>query len=163
MFLFSVNDNYFAFDIDKVQEVAEPRGMTAIPGTIGYLKGAMNYKGSLYLIIDTASLFLSTPLDSPDTDIIIIISDKEFRVGFLADSIIGAISTGELSADGKSAGEISAGELSAEGKSAGEINAGDFFYKGFFEHNGRSVKLIDCKRVLSAIERTIDDSNYRQA
>jgi purine-binding chemotaxis protein CheW len=140
MFVFSVNDNYFAFEIDKVKEVVELRKFVSVPGSLEYIRGAINYKGTLYCIIDTALFFKLNQCSVSDCDIIIL-ADKEFKVGFLAEQIAGAVNVTELKKGVRAKGPE------------------DEFIKGYCNLNGNKVKLIDTKKVFKIIENNVYDNN----
>ncbi len=138
IFVFFVDNDFFAFKVQTVQEVTEMRRLVKVPGSLGYIKGAINYKGTLYCIIDPSLLFKHNRTHDDnkaerDFDIIIL-SDDRYKVGFLAEKIIGV-----KSIDGSGEEAVQAAKAT--------------FLNGVCKVDGFDVKLIDEKEVFNTIER----------
>ncbi len=95
IFAFYIGGRHYAFEIDKVAEVTEPRRLVSIPKSLKYIKGVINFKGMLYSIIDTYSIFSLEPKHSQEHDIIIL-EDENYRLGFLSERVIGALTIPEF-------------------------------------------------------------------
>jgi purine-binding chemotaxis protein CheW len=139
MFVFCAGNEYYAFNIEKVKEVAELRQFVLIPRSLEYIKGVMNYKGALYCIIDTFSFFNIKAGDTLNCDIIIL-SDTQYKIGFLAERIIGAVNVSKL-------------------KSKSLPKAKDDLIMGYYKLNDNEVRLIDTEKLLKTIEDAVYNTN----
>ena len=141
MFVFCAGNEYFAFDIEKVKEVAELRQFILVPRSLEYIKGVMNYKGTLYCIIDTFSFFDIQADDTSNCDIIIL-SDEEYKIGFLAEKIIGNVNASNLK------------RKSAE-------KAKDDLIMEYYKLGDNEVRLIDTEKLLKTLEDDVYNTNLK--
>jgi len=87
--IFKLKEGLFALEIGKVQNIEKIIRITEIPEAKPHIKGVINLRGDLIIIID-----LNNKLSGVDTEItnqsrIVILSNSECKVGLIVDSVVG--------------------------------------------------------------------------
>ena len=95
---FKLDGEAFATNIAKVREVLEYEEITRVPGTLDYMQGVINVRGSVVPVVDLRKQF-SLGISEPTVDTCIIISevaidDMVTIVGVFADSVQEVIELG---------------------------------------------------------------------
>ena len=67
---FKLGNEFYAIDVQQVQEVFIPSSITAIPQAGQHVAGVINYRGTILTVIDLKQRLLvrSTPRSSEDED-----------------------------------------------------------------------------------------------
>lgn len=88
---FKLDQEMFAVEIAKVQEVLELTSLTKVPQTPPYMKGVINLRGNVVPVVDLRMRFgLGETVKSQDARIIILevaVEGEKTMVGALADSV----------------------------------------------------------------------------
>lgn len=84
--IFKVADEEFGVDIDKVKEIIKIEKTTKIPNAEEYVKGIINLRGNIIVIINLAQkLGLTIKEENKDTRIIVVETTKT-NIGMIVDS-----------------------------------------------------------------------------
>lgn len=95
---FKLDGEAFATNIAKVREVLEYDEVTRVPGTLEYMQGVINVRGSVVPVVDLRMQF-NLGISDPTVDTCIIISEVEIDdivtvIGVFADSVQQVIELG---------------------------------------------------------------------
>ena len=95
---FKLDGESFATNIAKVREVLEYEEITRVPGTLEYMQGVINVRGSVVPVVDLRIQF-HLGISDPTVDTCIIISEVEIDgivtiIGVFADSVQEVIELG---------------------------------------------------------------------
>ncbi len=95
---FLLNEELFAVEINKVLEVLDMRAVTRVPQTPKYIKGIINFRGTVLPVIDT-QIKLESEVGKATDNIIIVLNfeynRKEIIIGATADRVKDVISVAE--------------------------------------------------------------------
>lgn len=86
--LFKLGDEFFAFNIAVVDEIAELLPMNRVPRSPAFIAGVINFHGRVVAVHDLAAFFSFTSgkKDSALKRIIVLVQ-KGYNIGFLVDSV----------------------------------------------------------------------------
>lgn len=95
MLVFKINNELYGIDILKVQEILNFIQPTPIPNCPDYLKGIINLRGTIILVIDLRARFhFDEPMDSNNCVIVVVaIGNKKY--GLVVDSVSDVITINE--------------------------------------------------------------------
>ena len=137
--LFSLHDEFMAFDVKAVIEVITYKELMRIPGKTSLIKGVINYRGTYISVIDTREKFNLPSYQELKKDVIVIIelsSLENKKIGILADKVLGIHTTQERNI--KELSGISTGQNS--------------FLKGIIDSSRGPCYLIDPQELFSSEE-----------
>lgn len=85
--IFSVNQNRYSIDIEKVETIIRAAFITPLPDSPDYVLGVLNIKGEFIPVIDLSSLFEKKPSQIKPSQFFILTRCKDSRVALLGDKI----------------------------------------------------------------------------
>lgn len=85
--VFSIENEEYAAEIDKVERILEFEKITRIPDSPVYLKGVINYQGKILPIIDLKERFNLPKTSIKENSKIIIAKEDEGSIGFIIDNV----------------------------------------------------------------------------
>jgi purine-binding chemotaxis protein CheW len=71
LLLFTIGENRYALDLHDIAEVLTPPSMFPVPWAPPYIKGTMNFHGSLVAVVDLAD-FLQIGATAPDGTLLVL-------------------------------------------------------------------------------------------
>lgn len=134
---FTLSGLVHAIEMEKVQRIIRPPAITHLPSTPQFIKGVINLRGEVVIVIDIRS-FLGIPLSEDTTScriIIIKINNKTCGVG--VDSILQVVKIPQ--------------DIIQPPLSTLDYQSQDFI-KGEFLHGDKLFTLLDLKKILSSKE-----------
>ena len=85
--VFNINNELYGIDILKVQEILNFIQPTPIPNCPDYLKGIINLRGTIILVIDLRARFhFDSPMD-PNNCVIVVVAIGNKKYGLVVDSV----------------------------------------------------------------------------
>ncbi len=139
---FYINNEVFAIDTLKVQNILELKTYTKVPNSKEYLLGVINLHGNIFPIADLRMMMKLKDFENTvDTSIIVISNDgkPESMIGLVVDSVKEVF---DLSAETKLEEPVISG-------STGLINS----FIGTIKHNEDFVHIIDINDMVKEIEK----------
>lgn len=85
--IFRSNDNEFALDIMKVQEIIRLKKITDVPQANKYIIGVVNLRGAVLPVLDFKLMIRNISSDFNTTKRIIIVELDGYKIGVLVDSV----------------------------------------------------------------------------
>lgn len=85
--VFKIDDEFYAIDILKVQEIVNYMTPSPIPNTPEYFKGVINLRGIIIPVIDLRARFNFEKPMNPDSSVVVVVSIDEKRYGLIVDSV----------------------------------------------------------------------------
>ncbi len=93
--VFNINNELYGIDILKVQEILNFIQPTPIPNCPDYLKGIINLRGTIILVIDLRARFhFSAPMD-PNNCVIVVVAIGNKKYGLVVDSVSDVLTINE--------------------------------------------------------------------
>ena len=93
--VFKINNELYGIDILKVQEILNFIQPTPIPNCPDYLKGIINLRGTIILVIDLRARFhFEEPMD-PDNCVIVVVAIGNKKYGLVVDSVSDVLTINE--------------------------------------------------------------------
>ena len=128
-----VNGLEFCVDINNVREIRGWTPATPLPRAPSYVRGVINLRGKVLLIIDLAARLGLSPMEPTTTSVITVIDTKEQPVGLLVEAVsdILAVSDNDIQPT-PNVGSVAAGQ----------------FVRGVLNYEGRMISLIAIDEVL---------------
>jgi purine-binding chemotaxis protein CheW len=132
-----VNGLEFCVDINNVREIRGWTPATPLPRAPSYVRGVINLRGKVLLIIDLAARLGLSPMEPNATSVISVIDTCGQPVGLLVEAVsdILAVSDNDIQPT-PNIGEVAAGE----------------FVSGVLNYEGRMISLIAIEEVLGHVE-----------
>lgn len=84
--VFSVNKEEFGVDITEVREIIKVGDITRIPNAEHYIKGVINLRGKIIVVIDLAKKIMVQENQLTDDSRIVVVEIDDVNVGILVDS-----------------------------------------------------------------------------
>jgi purine-binding chemotaxis protein CheW len=85
--IFRLADEYFALDIQAVQEIVRMQAITSIPGSDPWVEGITNLRGRVVPVLDLR-VRCGVPAGAPTAETrIVVVSGTEGMVGLIVDSV----------------------------------------------------------------------------
>ncbi len=85
--VFKIDDEFYAIDILKVQEIVNYMEPSTIPNTPEYFKGIINLRGIIIPIIDLRTRFNFAKLSKEEHSVIVVVMIDSKRHGLIVDSV----------------------------------------------------------------------------
>lgn len=93
--VFNINNELYGIDILKVQEILNFIQPTPIPNCPDYLKGIINLRGTIILVIDLRARFhFDFPMD-PNNCVIVVVAIGNKKYGLVVDSVSDVLTINE--------------------------------------------------------------------
>ncbi len=93
--VFKINNELYGIDILKVQEILNFIQPTPIPNCPDYLKGIINLRGTIILVIDLRARFhFEEPMD-PNNCVIVVVAIGNKKYGLVVDSVSDVLTINE--------------------------------------------------------------------
>lgn len=93
--VFNINNELYGIDILKVQEILNFIRPTPIPNCPDYLKGIINLRGTIILVIDLRARFhFDSPMD-PNNCVIVVVAIGNKKYGLVVDSVSDVLTINE--------------------------------------------------------------------
>lgn len=93
--VFNINNELYGIDILKVQEILNFIQPTPIPNCPNYLKGIINLRGTIILVIDLRARFhFDSPMD-PNNCVIVVVAIGNKKYGLVVDSVSDVLTINE--------------------------------------------------------------------
>lgn len=93
--VFNINNELYGIDILKVQEILNFIQPTPIPNCPDYLKGIINLRGTIILVIDLRARFhFDSPMD-PNNCVIVVVAIGNKKYGLVVDSVSDVLTINE--------------------------------------------------------------------
>ena len=93
--VFNINNELYGIDILKVQEILNFIQPTPIPNCPDYLKGIINLRGTIILVIDLRARFhFDSPMD-PNNCVIVVVAIGNKKYGLVDDSVSDVLTINE--------------------------------------------------------------------
>lgn len=93
--VFNINNELYGIDILKVQEILNFIQPTPIPNCSDYLKGIINLRGTIILVIDLRARFhFDSPMD-PNNCVIVVVAIGNKKYGLVVDSVSDVLTINE--------------------------------------------------------------------
>ena len=93
--VFNINNELYGIDILKVQEILNFIQPTPIPNCPDYLKGIINLRGTIILVIDLRARFhFDSPMD-PNNCVIVVVAIGNKKYGMVVDSVSDVLTINE--------------------------------------------------------------------
>lgn len=93
--VFNINNELYGIDILKVQEILNFIQPTPIPNCHDYLKGIINLRGTIILVIDLRARFhFDAPMD-PENCVIVVVAIGNKKYGLVVDSVSDVLTINE--------------------------------------------------------------------
>jgi purine-binding chemotaxis protein CheW len=73
---FSIGDEQFAVNVDRVLEVLQKQTITNVPNSPDFFKGVINFRGEIIPVVDT-SIKLNLPVETLDEHYVVIVIELE--------------------------------------------------------------------------------------
>ncbi len=86
---FLLSSERYAIEMNTIREVAIVTRITGIPGLPNFIRGVMNYRGSILSIVDLKEFFDLPKAGITDFNRIIVLCSVDMEFGLLTDQIIG--------------------------------------------------------------------------
>lgn len=86
---FLLSSERYAIEMNIIREVAMITRITVIPGLPDFIRGVMNYRGSILSIVDLKQFFDLPKAGITDFNRIIVLSSANMEFGLLTDQIFG--------------------------------------------------------------------------
>ena len=138
---FTLEDEVFAMDIDRVREVLEFTSVTRVPRVPEYMRGVINLRGSVVPVVDLRLKFGMSKTEKKVNTCIIItevsVEGESVVLGALADSV-------------REVMDMEAKSIEAAPKIGTKLNTE--FIKGMGRRDSEFVMILDMDRVFSVDE-----------
>jgi len=85
--VFSLNDEEFGINIDKVREIVQPRKIVKLPQSLDFIEGIINLRGEIIPIVDLKKRYYGTKTETNETTRIIIVDLGDWDIGIIVDNV----------------------------------------------------------------------------
>jgi len=85
--VFSIDEQEYGIDIEKVQEIIRVPVVTRLPGTADYVLGITNLRGSVIPIVDLKKISLGLSTAPTEESRVIVVEVGEKRMGLVVDEV----------------------------------------------------------------------------
>ena len=92
LIIFSVGQEEYGLEIDKIQEVIRLRSIKKLPSTPGFILGVMNLRGNIIPVVGLREKFGLEKQESGTFTRIIVVNHKDKLVGMVVDEVNQVIS-----------------------------------------------------------------------
>jgi purine-binding chemotaxis protein CheW len=138
---FTVCDEHFAVNVNKVLEVLQKQHITKVPNAPGYIKGIINFRGDVVPVFESRIKF-SLPERDPNIPFVVIVLDLSrendvFRIGAIVDKVKDVINIDDK-------------DIKPVPHMSNEFNAN--FLQGIFKQNDNFIMLLDVEKVFTGDE-----------
>ena len=132
-----VNGLEFCVDINNVREIRGWTPATPLPRAPDYVRGVINLRGKVLLIIDLAARLGLAPMEAKSTSVITVIDTSGQPVGLLVEAVsdILAVNDSDIQPT-PNVGSVAAGQ----------------FVRGVLNYEGRMISLIAIEEVLGTVD-----------
>jgi purine-binding chemotaxis protein CheW len=141
---FTLGEEVFAVDVQKVREVLDFTSITKVPRTPDFMRGVINLRGSVVPVIDMRLKFgMEVTEETVDTCVIVMevrLDDETTVIGALADSV-------------KEVFDLDPEQIEPPPRIGTSLNTE--FIHGMGKHNEQFIIILDIDRVFSADELTL--------
>jgi purine-binding chemotaxis protein CheW len=138
---FTLGEEVFAVDVQKVREVLDFTSITKVPRTPDFMRGVINLRGSVVPVIDMRLKFgMEGTEEAVDTCVIVMevsLDDETTVIGALADSV-------------KEVFDLDPEQIEPPPRIGTSLNTE--FIHGMGKHNEQFIIILDINRVFSADE-----------
>ena len=93
--VFNINNELYGIDILKVQEILNFIQPTPIPNCPDYLKGIINLRGTIILVIDLRARFHFEEPMNPENCVIVVVAIGSKKYGLVVDSVSDVLTINE--------------------------------------------------------------------
>ncbi len=93
--VFNINNELYGIDILKVQEILNFIQPTPIPNCPDYLKGIINLRGTIILVIDLRARFHFEEPMNPENCVIVVVAIGNKKYGLVVDSVSDVLTINE--------------------------------------------------------------------
>lgn len=139
---FLLNDEEYAVEILKVQEIIQMQKVTPVPGSPDFIRGVINLRGKVIPIVELRSKFsMENQTDTEKTVIIVMRIENEEGITTTMGIIIDAV---------KEVMDVDAESIEKTPALGGNIDTG--FIMGICKAGGSVKMLLDINKVLSTTE-----------
>ncbi len=141
---FTLGEEVFAVDVQKVREVLDFTSITKVPRTPDFMRGVINLRGSVVPVIDMRLKFgMEGTGETVDTCVIVMevsLEDETTVIGAMADSV-------------KEVFDLDPEQIEPPPRIGTSLNTE--FIHGMGKHNEQFIIILDINRVFSADELTL--------
>lgn len=130
--VFKLSDEYYAINIEGVENIEKIINITRVPKTPSYVKGVINMRGEIVPIIDLRARLNLNSKEYDDETRIIINKTADLMIGFIVDSTYEVI-------------EINQSEIETK---VNENKNLETYVSGIAKNNGRMIILLDMAKIL---------------
>lgn len=85
--VFTIDDEEFALDVEKVNEIIKPIEIARVPNVPAFIEGMMNIRGKVLAIVDLRSKLGINKKDFDENTKVIIVNVKGTSVGLVVDGV----------------------------------------------------------------------------
>ena len=155
---FILGDVLYAVDVRSVREVLDYEHITKVPRTVPYMKGVLNIRGTVIPVIDLRMLFNVEPsADEEDTSIIVAELDcddgTDIMFGVVADYVENVMQINQIDTNS---------EENTDDTPVSVLNVmNNRFIKGLGKIEKRFVIILDMQKIISFIEKDIENPNKK--
>lgn len=136
--IFKIAGEEFGVDINQTKEIVRLIPITSVPKAPVFIKGVVNLRGQILVVIDLAKRLNLTSVLHPEKARIIVLELKESVAGMIVDEVVEVVKISRKNIEGKP--ELIAAEAQYE------------YLKGVAKLGKRLVVLIDLIKVFSTEE-----------
>ena len=86
---FRIGDTNMIAPVTQINEILHYPSLTLVPGTLPWVKGLANIRGTLLPVMDLQSYLGQTPIKLRSQSRILVIQQDELTVGLLVDEVLG--------------------------------------------------------------------------
>jgi len=86
---FRIGDAYLVAPLTQVNEILHYPRLTAVPGTLGWVKGLANIRGTLLPVMDLRDYLAQATVSFASRSRIMVIREGELTAGLLVDEVLG--------------------------------------------------------------------------
>ena len=136
-----VNGLEFCVDINNVREIRGWTPATPLPRAPDYVRGVINLRGKVLLIIDLAARLGLAAMEAKSTSVITVIDTSGQPVGLLVEAVSDILAVNESDIQPTpNVGSVAAGQ----------------FVRGVLNYEGRMISLIAIEEVLGTVDAIHD-------
>ena len=155
---FILGDVLYTVDVRSVRDVLDYEHITKVPRTVPYMKGVLNIRGTVIPVIDLRMLFNVEPsADEEDTSIIVAELDcddgTDIMFGVVADYVENVMQINQIDTNS---------EENTDDTPVSVLNVmNNRFIKGLGKIEKRFVIILDMQKIISFIEKDIENPNKK--
>lgn len=120
---FAVGEEVYGIGIGMVTEIVGLQPITAMPEMPDYIKGIINLRGKIILVMDMRKRFRKEPMEYTDRTCIIVLDMQDASIGLIVDQVqeVAAINDEDISPPPEHLGGLQNQFISGIGKTGGEV------------------------------------------